>query len=107
MAKLPMLGSRVQAIDTRRVKPMVSETRRLNGATRVTMKRKVYVRDGGQCQLCGRVVDLCESELDHKVALQFGGSNDPGNLWTLCVVCHQSKSRQEASTGAPVDISCK
>ncbi|WP_455424807.1 HNH endonuclease [Dryocola sp. LX212] len=105
MAKLPMLGSRIQAIDTRRIKPLVSETLRLSGATRVTMKRKVYVRDGGMCQLCGRVVDLCESELDHKVALQFGGNNEPENLWTLCIPCHEDKTKRENFTGAPVNSS--
>lgn len=103
MAKLPMLGTRIQAMDTRRVKPMISETVRLSGATRVNMKHKIYVRDGGLCRLCGRVVDLCDSELDHKVALQFGGSNEPDNLWTLCVECHQSKSRTEAATNQLFD----
>lgn len=104
MSKLPMLGNRVSMFDTRRVKPMVSETIRLSGATRATMKRKVYVRDGGCCRMCSRVVDLCESELDHKVALQFGGSNEPDNLWTLCVECHSVKTAAEASTGRPVDV---
>nr|WP_240765966.1 HNH endonuclease [Escherichia coli] len=47
------------------------------------------------------MVDLCDSELDHRLALQFGGGNEEGNLWTLCTECHQQKSAREVSTGQP------
>lgn len=39
---------------------------------------------------------------DHIKAKQFGGSDEPDNLWFLCVRCHGHKTRLEQMTGAPV-----
>ncbi|HAZ8272824.1 MULTISPECIES: HNH endonuclease [Citrobacter] len=101
MAKLTTLKPRLKAIDTRRIKPVYGENRRISGSARVGLKRRIYVRDGGHCCMCNRVVDLHDSELDHRLALQFGGDNDESNLWTLCIDCHSGKSAREASTGQP------
>lgn len=99
MARLKTLPPRLKAIDTRRIKPVFGEQRRVSGSARVSLKRRIYARDGGHCCMCGRVVDLHDSELDHRVALQFGGDNSEYNLWTLCIECHSGKSAREASTG--------
>ncbi|MBI0275671.1 HNH endonuclease [Hafnia alvei] len=104
MAKLAMLKPRVAQLDTRRVKPVNSENTRISGATRVSAKRRVYARDGGRCCLCHCVVDLSESELDHRVALQFGGDNSDANLWTLCIPCHADKTAREAATRDAGDL---
>lgn len=101
MGKLKTLQPRLKAIDTRRIKPVYGEHRRVSGSARVSLKRRVYVRDSGKCCMCGRVVDLHDSELDHRIALQFGGDNDEPNLWTLCIECHAGKSAREASTSQP------
>lgn len=101
MAKLKTLQPRLKAIDTRRIKPVYGEQRRVSGSARVSLKRRVYVRDGGNCCMCGRVVGLYDSELDHRIALQFGGSNDESNLWTLCIECHADKSAREMASGQP------
>lgn len=101
MSKLKTLQPRLKAMDTRRIKPMYGENKRISGSARVGLKRRIYVRDGGHCCMCNRVVDLHDSELDHRVALQFGGDNGEANLWTLCIDCHSGKSAREASTGQP------
>lgn len=101
MGKLKTLQPRLKAIDTRRIKPVYGEHRRVSGSARVSLKRRIYVRDSGQCCMCCRVVDLCDSELDHRIALQFGGDNDESNLWTLCIKCHSGKSAREAATSQP------
>ena len=101
MGKLKTLRPRLKAIDTRRIKPVYGENRRISGSARVGLKRRIYVRDGGHCCMCGRVVDLHDSELDHRIALQFGGDNETGNLWTLCLECHTGKSSREAATAQP------
>ncbi|EMW3766174.1 HNH endonuclease, partial [Escherichia coli] len=72
-----------------------------SGSARVSLKRRIWLRDAGQCCLCGRVVDLCDSELDHRIALQFGGGNEETNLWTLCTECHRQKSVSETASGMP------
>ncbi|MCM4870074.1 HNH endonuclease, partial [Escherichia coli] len=43
----------------------------------------------------------CDSELDHRIALQFGGGNEETNLWTLCTECHRQKSVSETASGMP------
>ncbi|HHP2703214.1 TPA: HNH endonuclease [Citrobacter freundii] len=101
MSKLKTLQPRLKAIDTRRIKPVYGENRRVSGSARVNLKRRIYVRDGGHCCMCQRVVDLHDSELDHRIALQFGGDNDESNLWTLCIDCHSGKSSREASMNQP------
>ncbi|MBW5958644.1 HNH endonuclease [Klebsiella pneumoniae] len=101
MAKLTTLKPRLKVIDTRRIKPVYGEHRRISGSARVSLKRRIWVRDSGQCCMCARVVDLHESELDHRIALQFGGDNDERNLWTLCIECHTGKSSREASMNQP------
>ncbi|WP_455424913.1 HNH endonuclease [Dryocola sp. LX212] len=107
MAKLTTLQPRLKAIETRRLKPVYGEHRRISGSARVGMKRRVYKRDGGHCCMCKRVVDLYDSQLDHRVALQFGGNNDETNLWTICTECHTAKSAREASTGQPDEEAMK
>lgn len=107
MAKLTTLQPRLKVIETRRIKPAYSEQRRISGSARVGMKRRIYKRDGGHCCMCKRVVDLYDSQLDHRVALQFGGTNDESNLWTLCTECHDGKSAREAATGQPDEVALR
>ncbi|RCP29412.1 HNH endonuclease, partial [Escherichia coli] len=92
MAELRTLQSRIKTLNTRRVNILKGEQRRVSGSARVSLKRHIWLRDAGQCCLCGCVVDLCDSELDHRIALQFGGGNEETNLWTLCTECHRQKS---------------
>ena len=101
MAKLRTLKPRLNAINTQRLKPMAKNAGRLDGAALYRMKRIAYARDLGCCCLCRKVIDYRLSELDHRIALQFGGSNDVGNLWTLCPACHARKTADERRTGAP------
>lgn len=101
MGKLTTLRPRLKAMDTRRIKPFTGSQRRVSGSVRVSLKRKIYERDGGCCCMCQRVVDLRDSQLDHRIALQFGGTNDESNLWTLCAVCHTGKSAREVATRQP------
>lgn len=103
MSKLTTLKPRLKTIDTRRIKPVYGEVRRVSGNTRLALKRRIWVRDSGHCCMCSKVVDLHQSELDHRIALQFGGDNSERNLWTLCIPCHAGKSSREASTGQPDD----
>lgn len=107
MSKLTTMKPRLKVIDTRRLKPVYGEQRRVSGSARVSLKRRIYKRDGGRCCMCGRVVDLHDSQLDHRVALQFGGNNDETNLWTICTECHTGKSAREAATGQPDEMALK
>lgn len=88
-------------------------------------KKKAYkrllARDGDGCQSCGKKAGLwCQPggrhlisfdsgvwasyvffrpvlEVDHRLALHLGGTNDDENLWLLCHGCHKKKTSSEQS----------
>ncbi len=49
-------------------------------------------RDGGRCQLCGAPA----SEVDHVVPHAAGGSDNLGNLRSLCQPCHRHRTGVQA-----------
>jgi len=51
------------------------------------IRRRVYRRDNYTCKNCG--VRGVELHTHHVVPLKSGGSNNPGNLITLCRRCHR------------------
>lgn len=52
------------------------------------VRQYVYDRDGHKCLHCGATETL---SLDHIHPYSLGGSDDPGNLQTLCRPCNSSK----------------
>ena len=58
------------------------------------LRFEILRRDCYRCQLCGAMASDSESvrlEIDHKVAVANGGTNDPENLWILCRKCNGGK----------------
>lgn len=56
----------------------------------------ILSRDRYKCQLCGLMAeDDVELEVDHKIPVAKGGTNDPDNLWTLCTTCNSGKSDKD------------
>ena len=60
------------------------------------LKRGVFLRDKGRCQLCGcdltQLLNLdAQPNFDHIVPLQQGGVNDPTNLQLTCEHCNKAK----------------
>lgn len=52
----------------------------------------VLRRDSYRCQLCGRdASDGIKLEVDHKIPVAKGGTDDLLNLWTLCFDCNRGK----------------
>jgi 5-methylcytosine-specific restriction protein A len=111
--KLPSLLSRVRNVSTSaldRYKPSFGEQPvrkrferrafahlRLTGRALQARNRRIQIRDGYSCQLCGRVCDKHEGEVDHKIPLSQGGADDDGNLQWLCKEpCHRIKSQRES-----------
>lgn len=53
---------------------------------------RIRNRDGHRCQACGKGVnDGVKLHVDHKIPLDWGGSNLDDNLWTLCNACNLGK----------------
>jgi len=58
------------------------------------MKKKVAASQGWKCGNCSKLLDETY-EVDHKLALYKGGSNDESNLLALCPHCHRKKTVDE------------
>lgn len=65
-------------------------------------RRKVYQRDGYECQLChaqgGQVGDT-ELHAHHVTPISEGGSHDLDNLVTLCKSCHNDQHDHDITGG--------
>ena len=60
------------------------------------LRRQAFDRDGWRCQACGGAGAL---EAHHVVELAQGGTNDLGNLRTLCRGCHIAAHKRTQSAG--------
>lgn len=55
-------------------------------------KYKIRNRDGHLCQSCGKgAKDNVKLHVDHKIPLEWGGTNLDDNLWVLCEECNLGK----------------
>ncbi len=73
-----------------------------NGAstrTSITFKKRMEICFE-QHQLCGKcstILNFNEFDIDHRIPLFLGGSNERKNLWAICLNCHRSKTTDENS----------
>jgi hypothetical protein len=56
------------------------------------LRWQILERDRYVCQYCGQGAPDVKLEVDHKIALADGGTNDPSNLVTSCWACNRGKS---------------
>lgn len=66
---------------------------------RPSTRQAIYHRDGFCCAYCGAAAEGGVTlTLDHILACELGGDNDPSNLITACLSCNSSK--QDLTTRA-------
>lgn len=75
---------------------LASSVKKNTSKKRISINNKlrysVLQRDNSICQRCGKTVaDGIKLEVDHKVPVEWGGTNDVENLWTLCNECNGGK----------------
>ncbi len=56
-----------------------------------SVRRRVFLRDGGLCQHCG---SYKEPQVDHIVPYSRGGSHEASNLQILCGPCNRRKGNR-------------
>lgn len=54
-------------------------------------RAEIYRKTKGYCYLCGDFVDYNNFEVEHKIPLSKGGTNDIDNLFCSCHVCNSIK----------------
>ena len=89
LARLP---NRLASIATTRLPTLQTKagaTPRIRGDAWMATRRQVQQRDKFTCAACGAV--RADHEVDHRVPLEQGGTNDPENLQSLCRDCNAYK----------------
>jgi len=56
------------------------------------LRYKILKRDRFTCQACGACGPDVQLEVDHKIPVSKGGTEDDSNLTTLCIDCNRGKS---------------
>lgn len=102
--KLQRLPNRLTAIATTRLPTLQTKagtTPRIRGDAWMATRRRIQQRDKFTCACCGLV--RMDHEVDHRVPLEQGGTNDDDNLQLLCGGsdrCHAAKTAAEAKERA-------
>lgn len=97
--RITTLKPRLQALDTRRVRPMVTADNRMTGSGLQRRRLSVWSRDP-YCAGCRKLTAFPEGfALDHIVALVNGGEDTEANCQVLCHACHDSKTRDDLKGG--------
>lgn len=55
------------------------------------LRRQILERDNFTCQYCGQHAPNVPLEVDHKIEVSNGGTDDPENLITSCWACNRGK----------------
>jgi 5-methylcytosine-specific restriction protein A len=91
IATIPL--SQVQQGSVRRTTAEI----RVRGRALQVRNLRVACRDSFTCQICHRVTDRGEGEVDHRIPLALGGGDELSNLQWLCIECHRAKTERENS----------
>lgn len=97
MARLPTLKPRIQAIGSRVQAATTSNTQRIRGDAWMKRRARILTRDGGmcQCEAC-QGAGYTATEVDHRIPLWEGGTDDDANLQAVNTECHKAKTAAEA-----------
>jgi 5-methylcytosine-specific restriction protein A len=88
-----MLQPRVQALKASTVKPLAVD--RMRGSAWMEKRDRIMKRDHGLCRCdeCAKLIaPRIAHEVDHRVELVDGGTDDDDNLQALNRDCHARKS---------------
>ena len=59
-----------------------------------SIKKRVAASQAWRCSFCQLPLPA-SYQIDHTIALRFGGSNDETNLQAMCPLCHAHKTQTE------------
>lgn len=76
------------------------------GNAAIARSKRIKVRDNFTCQNRQCSVVTHQLQVDHKVAIAFGGEESDDNCHSLCIPCHKVKSALEAQGLQVRDPTC-
>jgi len=64
-------------------------------------RAEIFAAAGEQCAKCTRHLTSADDwDLDHRIALENGGTNKPENMQVLCGWCHEPKTSDDHRTAS-------
>lgn len=64
-------------------------------------RAKLFALGGGKCACCTRKLGPADDwDIDHRIALANGGTDDDENMQVLCGWCHGAKTSEDVSEHA-------
>jgi 5-methylcytosine-specific restriction endonuclease McrA len=75
----------------KRKQPRFSDKKHYMTKSWKATRHEVLVRDGWCCQVCKKIVQGRDAQIDHIISRQDGGGDMPNNLQVLCASCHAKK----------------
>ncbi len=71
------------------------------GAMSAQRVARIFAANEGRCHICGRKLGPADDyQIDHKIALSRGGTDDDDNLAPACDWCHDDKTSDDISEAA-------
>lgn len=78
-----------------------TSTERTRGGNWQRIRERILMRDAGLCQEFLRAGETtAAAQVDHITTLEAGGTDADSNLQSLCVKCHDEKTKREAQERA-------
>jgi len=78
----------------------------LNGRIKFSKEQRLELATESKfiCNMCKCCIKEVKYEIDHKIPLSGGGTNEKHNLQVLCKACHSIKTSNEHETGQYIKI---
>lgn len=62
---------------------------------------RIFEERGGRCYLCERKLTAADDwEVEHRIALENGGTDEDDNLFIACTWCHKPKTADDHAQAA-------
>jgi len=84
-----------QNLDKKKISKYFIERKKRRTPISTKLRFEIFTRDKHKCQYCGRTItDGIKLEIDHKIPISEGGTDDYENLITACNECNNGKSNK-------------
>ena len=87
--------------ESQREQRRIRRARQKNAYVSRVSTKKIYERDKGICQICGKPIDLkCKPphpmslSIDHIIPLSLGGTHQPSNVQIAHMICNATKGNR-------------
>lgn len=82
-------------LDKKKLSKFFVENRKRRTPISSKLRFEIFIRDDYKCQYCGRTIsDGIKLEIDHKIPIAEGGTDNYDNLITSCNECNSGKSNK-------------